>query len=207
MAAQADGAFHVALHGHVDAIRGDARILQRAGRIAHHDLGTADQGDRPGRIKARAGYQRGHHTHVAVPSRIGMIDGDVDLDVEPAAPPLQFIAEENLVGPPHARQDDHAPVVLANPKQMVDRGPQRRESEAAGDHDDVAPQRLLHRPGAAIRAAHADDAAHLEVRDRGAHGADRAHGVHDAAAIGRITAQADRDLAPAEGIEHVELAG
>src|SRR5690554_3858989 len=43
MAAQADGALHVAFHRKVDALRNHATLHQRLGRKAHHDLGATHE--------------------------------------------------------------------------------------------------------------------------------------------------------------------
>ena len=53
----------------------------------------------------------------------------------------------------------------------------------------------------------ADRRSRFELRDRAAHGADIAHGVHEDGRVRAVAADADRHLADAEGVEHVELPG
>src|SRR5271169_5466342 len=46
VAAESDGAFHVAFHGEVDVAGRDAPVLGELGDdVAHHDFGSADQDD------------------------------------------------------------------------------------------------------------------------------------------------------------------
>ena len=98
VAAEADGAFHVALHREVDRAR-PARppSCKRGDREAHHDLRAADQGDGVRRIEGGARDQRRHHADVAAPVGAGVVDGDLDVDVEPPPPALELAAEEDVV--------------------------------------------------------------------------------------------------------------
>ncbi len=78
MAAEADGALHVALHGDVDAFGRDAAVLQFSNGETHHNLGAADEGDRLGRIEDSARDEGGDEADVAPPAYAGGVDGDLD---------------------------------------------------------------------------------------------------------------------------------
>jgi hypothetical protein len=65
----------------------------------------------------------------------------------------------------------------------------------------------LDRPGAAERTAHAELCPRFEAGQRARDLADVADGVDQVPGALRIAADADRDLADARQVEHVELAG
>ena len=91
-------------------------------------------------------------------------------------------------------------------EQAIERRPQRREAEPAGDDDDIAslapraigqptpngPRTPIGSPG-------------MQLGERARDGADGADRVDEPRGLGRIAADADRRLADAEGGEHVEL--
>ena len=75
-------------------------------REAHHHFRTADQRD--GVVtdrNAARGISAGTTPDIAVPVGIGMIDRDLDVDVEPPAPLLQFVPVKHVVGIAAAEQE------------------------------------------------------------------------------------------------------
>src|SRR5689334_7728035 len=109
VAAEADGAFHVALHGDVYGVGRDPGGGEPGDGKSHHHLRTADQGDGMRRIEGGAGYQRGDDADAAAPIAAGMINGDGKVDVEAPAPALELVLEQDVVGPPHPDEEDDAP--------------------------------------------------------------------------------------------------
>ena len=137
VAAQADAAFHVALHGHEDLLRLQAVAHEFLHREAHHDAGAADQGHGAGRIEPGPGDELGHHPDVAPPVGVGGVHGDVDPEVETAAPALQLPAVEQVLGGagPVDQLDvaEFAPVL----QKVIQGRPQGRQPQAPGDDQDV----------------------------------------------------------------------
>src|SRR5690348_6732313 len=74
VAAEADGAFHVALHGDVHGVGRNPGGGETGDGKSHHHLRPADQGDGIGRIEGGAGYQRGDHADTTTPVAAGMVD-------------------------------------------------------------------------------------------------------------------------------------
>ena len=144
---------------------------------------------------------------VAAPVGAGRVDGDLDADVEPAAPALELLAEEQVVGRPAAVEDDELAEVVAVRERVVDRRTERRQADAAADDDEVVAARGVDRPAVPERPAHADDVARRAGAERLRHRADRADRVHERRArLRHVAARRDRHLADAEGVEHGELA-
>src|SRR5262249_25476090 len=108
MTAQADGAFHVALHGDVHGVRRYACGSKRRDRESHHHLRSADQGDGVRGIECSARDERRDDADATAPVASGMIDGDRNIDIEPAAPALELVLEQDIVGLPHAHEEDDA---------------------------------------------------------------------------------------------------
>ena len=152
-------------------------VDQRVDGEAHHDLGTADQ--RPGvvRIEAAAPDQLGHDADLAAPAAGGVVDGDIHLQVELAAPTLQFLAVQDVLGRPGAVHDADIAVGRTVGENLVDGRTQRREADADGHDDDVAALEVLDRPGRPIGAAHADDLPDAQLPHGVGHVADGARGV------------------------------
>src|SRR5271168_2638729 len=88
-----DGAFHVALQGKKDPLRGDAGGFERAGGEAHHDLRAADQGDGMVPIESGAADQIRDDADMAAPERVRVVDRHLDLDVKPATPTFELAPE------------------------------------------------------------------------------------------------------------------
>ena len=174
--------------------------------IAHHDLGSAQHGERVRGIEAGAAHELRHHADVAAPVATRGVDRDVDLDVAARAPARNLLGIEHVVGRTRAVEQHHAAVVAACREDFQDGRAQRREADAAGDEDDVPPARGGQRPGCAVRAAHAELRAGHEFGERPGDGADRPYRVHEPLRLGDVTADRNRALAAPEGVEHVELA-
>ena len=180
----------------------DAALLQRGDREAHHHLGPADHRHGVVGVEGRARDERRDDADAPAPARRRLIDGDLDLDVEASAPALELGGVEQLLGRAAAVEHDDVAVALAVGEHVVDRRPQRREPDPAGEHDDVGALGRFDRPGGAERAAHADHVAAPQRRTA------RRSTVPTARIVwisGRRLTR-DRHLALAERVEHRELA-
>src|SRR5208337_4102330 len=104
MTAKADTAFHVAFRGQIGALRRHASLQQLHHSKAHHDLGAANHGESVGWIERRARDHCGHNAHVATPGAGSTIDRDLNLQVKLAAPLLQFMTIEHVLGSTRAIQ-------------------------------------------------------------------------------------------------------
>ena len=61
-------------------------IGEGLGGKTHHDFRAADQRGGVGWIEVSAWYEVGDHADMAAPVGVGVIDGDLDLQIEMAAP-------------------------------------------------------------------------------------------------------------------------
>ena len=207
MAAVRHGAAHVPFHRDEDPAAVDASVHEGLCRDAHHHLRAADVRIRPREIRRSARDELRHHSHRPVPVGIACVDGDVDVEVEPATPALELAPVEQVGwGAPAVEEADGA-VVATRAEQRVEHGPKRREPDAARNNEHVASSRGVHRPGAAVRST---DAEHAPLA-RGANGlrdrTHRPHGLNEPSPARGIAGDRDRHFAHAKRIEHRELAG
>ena len=179
---------------------------QRPDREPHHDLGPDHERGRGRRVERRRADEVGHHPDVAAPVTGGRVHGDLDVQVEPAAPGGQLFRVQQVGRGARAVEQHDPPVAVPVREQVVEGGPHRRHPDAAGHDHHIAALGLGHRPVRPVGPAYADLLARLpraqRVRDR-AHVADR---VPDRAGRFGIAADRDRHLADPEGVQHVELA-
>ena len=206
MAAQADAAFHVALHGHVDLRRLKPVVHEFQYGEAHHHPGAADQGHGAGGIKPGPGDDLGHHPHIAVPITFRLVHRHVHPEVEAAAPALQFLGVEQVLGSPGAV--DHLDIAELAPmlEQVIQGRPQGRQPQAPGDNQDVLARHPVHRPGDPEGTPHSQNLSPFQAADGPGDVPHVADGVHQGSRASRIAADGDGHLAGPEDIEHVELA-
>ena len=88
---------------------------------------------------------------------------------------------------------------------VPDQQAQWRQTDPAGDDEDVAADGGVDRPGVAEWPAHAQHAPLGGAADRSRYRADGAHGENDLSRR-RRAADRDRDLADTERVDHHELA-
>ncbi len=127
VAAEPDGALHVALHGEVDVGIVDAAPLQRLDRVAHHDLRPAEHGGGVERVEAHPLQETGHDAHVAAPPGSRAVHRHVHLHRRP--PALQVGAVENVLRRAGPVQQGDAAVVRPIACDLAQRGTQRRQAE------------------------------------------------------------------------------
>ena len=115
---------------------------------------------------------------------------------------------EDVARRARAIEDDEPAVALAVGAGSVDRRAQRREADAAGDDHHVRCLPPL-RPARRCRTGRGRRpiCPGLQLAQRAGDRADVADGVDQPLRGGRVAADADRHLADAEHVEHVELAG
>jgi hypothetical protein len=94
--AQADGAFHISLHGHANMLVIDSTLMQLQRRKAHHNFRTADEGNGICRVERSSRYQCGHDADIPLPAAHGAVDRDVNVEVEPGPPLLEFLAKKHI---------------------------------------------------------------------------------------------------------------
>ena len=95
MAAEADGALHVALQRDKNRVVGNAALLQFARSEAHHNLRAAHERDAVVRIERCARDERGDDADMPAPRADRAIDRD--RQVEPTlAEPFQFSLIEDI---------------------------------------------------------------------------------------------------------------
>src|SRR5208337_3606563 len=127
MAAKADPAFHVAFRGQVSALWRHPPLQEFHHRKAHHDLGPTNHRHRVGRIERSARDHRRHHTDISAPATGGPVDGDLDFQVELAAPLFQLLTVEHVLGGARAIQQNDLAIRLPLGHQAVKRRPQRSQ--------------------------------------------------------------------------------
>src|ERR1019366_4431636 len=66
-----------------------------------------------------------------MPVGIRVVDGHFDVHVEMLTPLLQFVAIQRVLGVTAAHENDHTAIATPVGQDMVDRGTQRRQAEAA----------------------------------------------------------------------------
>ena len=115
-------------------------------------------------------------------------------------------AVQKVVRRPRAVEQDQAAERVPPLEQRLDRRPQRRHPEAAGDDEDVRARGNVQRPLGPERSPHPDHVAAAGAAELSAHRADVLDRVHERAAA-PAPAEGDRHLADAERGEHRELAG
>ena len=91
-------------------------------------------------------------------------------------------------------------------QQVIQRRPQGRQPQAAGDNQDVLARHPVHRPGDPEGTPHSQHLSPLQAADGPGDVPHVPDGVHQGFGAGRIAADGDGHLAGPEGIEHVELA-
>src|SRR5271166_1555244 len=207
VAAKTYAAFHVALHGKVGALHGNAALLEFHGGETHHDFRTADKGRGIAWIEGGAGNHVGDYPNVAAPGTGGAIYGDLNFEVELAAPVLQFVAVENVFRGASAVEKNDLAVLLALCHQTVEGGSERREADASGYDDNVTSSGVFDGPVRAERSTNAEHVAASQQAHGLGNGADDASGVLEHGRSGRIAADGDGYLTDAKYIKHIELAG
>src|SRR5579871_507591 len=155
VAAQTDGTLHVPFHRQVN-IAGEhaAVLLEFSNHVAHHDFGTADESHCFIRMHTQVAEQRGHHTDAAAPVHATIIDGGEDLSIRRSPPRCQFLLVEQIAWAAGAIKDDQTDVIIAMAQNMVNRGAQRGQADAACDDQHILPANLFQRPRRAERTAH-----------------------------------------------------
>ena len=118
----------------------------------------------------------------------------------------ELVAKQEIRRGARADQDHHPPVTVAVAKRVIDDRPQRRQPQAPGDQQEIAPRGDVDGPRLSEGTAHAHHLAGRERAQGARHGAERPYRVHGVGR-GRIAAHRDRRLAHAERVQHVELAG
>src|SRR5271168_2764446 len=146
MPAQPNRAFHIALHRQIDPVRRKPAIAQRIDRESHHNLGSAHHGHRVLRIDRSARDQRRHDPDIAAPIPRGMVDGDDDVDIETPPPRFELAPVEDIGRATRAIEQDDPAVMLAAGEYEVERRAEWRQTEPAGDDDDIAAFALRDRP-------------------------------------------------------------
>src|SRR5271167_967420 len=86
MSAEAQGAFHIALHRDVNMLSRYPALLQLSSSEAHHDLGTTDQCHGVGWVKRCSGDKLRDNPDTAVPGTCSAIHRDVHLQAEVRSP-------------------------------------------------------------------------------------------------------------------------
>src|SRR5665647_2345755 len=109
--AQADPAAHVAFQGDPDAVGAHAPRDERQRRVPHHDLGTADEGERGPGVEPGTWDELGHQADPTRPRLPAVVDRDQDLHPL-VLPLLQLLAEQQLFWAAGAVQQNHPAVVL-----------------------------------------------------------------------------------------------
>src|SRR3974377_918736 len=207
VAAQTYAAFHVALHGQVGALHRDTAPLEFHGGETHHDFRTADEGCGIAWVEGGAGNHGGDDPNVAAPGTGGAIHGDLNFEIEFAAPLLQFVAVEDVFRGAGTVEENNLTVLFALCHQTVEGGPERREADASGYDDDVTSCSVFDGPGRAERRANAEHVAPSQQAHGFGNGADDARGVLEHGRRSRVAADRDGYLTNAINIKHVELAG
>src|SRR5271169_3985184 len=128
MPAQADRAFHVALHRDKNPVHGQPALPQRIHREPHHDLRPAHHCHCMIRIDWRTRDQRRYDTHIAAPIRLGVVDRDRNVDIETSLPRLEFSPVEDVGGTPRAVDHDDPPVTLPMGEYVIDYRAERGET-------------------------------------------------------------------------------
>src|SRR3974390_1112308 len=206
VAAQTDAAFHVALHGKVGALHRDTAPLEFHGGEAHHDFRTAYKRRGIARVEGGAGNHGGDDPNVAAPGTGGAIHGDLNFEIEFAAPVLQFVAVEDVFRGAGTVEENNLTVLFALCHQTVEGGPERRKADASGYDDDVTSGSVFDGPVRAERSANAEHVAPSQQAHGFGNGADDARGVLEHGRRSRIAADRDGYLTNAIYIKHVELA-
>src|SRR5579871_42483 len=76
VAAEADGALHIAFHGKINLLAPHTVRLQVARHEAHHDFGAASESYRTRWLQPRLPEQRGHDADMSAPAHSAVVDCD-----------------------------------------------------------------------------------------------------------------------------------
>ena len=123
------------------------------------------------------------------------------------APAQDLIQVEHAGRRAGTDQDGHPAERAAVGEHGEHDGPQRRQTDATGDDDHIAPLGPVHRPRGAERPPHAEDVTHASRAQRLGRRTDGADGVPQRSRRRGVAADGDRHLAAPERPQHVELAG
>src|SRR5450759_4589742 len=189
--AQAYPAAHVALEGDPDTAGANAAPDERQRRMPHHDLGTADEGERGHRVEPGARDELRHQTDATLPRLPPIVDGDEDFHPL-VLPLLQLVDEEQLFRASGAIEQHHPSIVLPVGEHFEHRGPQWRQPDAARDEDHVPTVTVGNVPAGAVWPTDAEWVAYCRAREWMLDGADIAHRVLQRAVDVGVTADGDR---------------
>src|SRR5579875_2358430 len=179
MAAKSHGAFHVAFQRQIYRLFRKPGVAQCRGCETHHDLGSADQGDRVRRIESGARDECRHDPDMAVPLPNRVIDRHRDVDIKPAPPVLDLAAEQDLAGAARPVEQRELTVAGTLREEPVDDRTQWRQAKSAGKDDDIASGHLIDRPAAAERPAQPDRLTGAKAYERARHRPDRADRMNE----------------------------
>ena len=161
--ALAHAALHVALEAHVDAIVGDILLahLLHDEPVHHRRPTQGPEGVR--RIDLQMLEGLGDKSYFPVPPLIGVVHGQVQLEVAAVLPHLELVAEHDLGRVFGTVDDGDLPELAALVVDVVDERAQRRDAEAAGHQKHVVAAHLIDGEAAAEGPADADDLAALHL--------------------------------------------
>ena len=204
MSAPADSALHVALQGDPDGLSRNTFVQQRPGTVSHHQLRSAQESRSATRPQGEPAQRLGDEAGLSRPALDGHVDGLVELQIRIVLPGREFRAEQELLLSAGPGYNDHPAVALPVRQRPENNRPQRSQTDAAGDDDQVTAGGIVEPPTGAERSAHPHSRARLGCTQRRTDRPDSANGVGEGA-VGRQTGDRDRDLPHPERIEHHEL--
>ena len=148
----------------------------------------------------------GDQAHFAIPGVVGVVDGQVQVEVLAMTPHLELVAEHDLGGVLRTVDDGDLAEVAALVVDVVNEAAKRRDAQTAGNQQDIMALHLLEREAAAERPADAHDVAALHLVQRLGETAGTAHAQLDEATLGGARRNGDGSLAHAEDGQLDELA-
>ena len=206
VAALAHSALHMALEAHVDMVVADALLTHLGDHEAIHDRRAAHRAEGVRRADLKMLEGLGGQAHFAIPGVVGVVDGQVQVEVLAMTPHLELVAEHDLGGVLRTVDDGYLAEVAALVVDVVDEAAKRRDAQAAGNQQDIVALHLLEREAAAERPADAHDVAALHLVQRLGEATGAAHAQLDEAAFGGARRNGDGSLAHAEDGQLDELA-
>src|SRR5271167_1147419 len=177
MAAKPNPAFHIAFRRQVGALGCHAALQQFHDGKAHHDLGPANHRQRVGRIEGSARNHCRYHTDVSPPGTCRSIDRDLNFQIELAAPVLQFMAVEHVLGSASAIQQNDLAILLPFRHQPVKRRTQRGQPDSSCSNHNVSSGCFLDRPVGPERATNSHGVATFELPHGFGYATDHPSGV------------------------------
>ena len=157
VAAQADGALHVALERHPNLVLAQSACQRAAHGVAHHDLRPAQQAGWNWRATvAAADPKQRHDADVARPARQRAIDRGLHVQARRRTNRRYSRAIQQRVGRSRAvQQRARGRTVCVSASIAIHDGRSGAQADAAGHEDDVGTRALVQRPTGAVRAAQA----------------------------------------------------